>query len=256
MPLHETLYIPLSAADADGGLEISFRGTTLQHARRRTQVEFPPGRTTEGSTRQHLVPPTNPNMVKCKREHRGDNTSHRSNPGPRPALFDDLARCKPKPGERLSQGDIRDAAEKAWCATKPLRMNRKNRHPRHHRPFWRWPDSHPLGSAKSTSTPSRSRISNRPADLAGSGPRRRVSIVDAQAGALSCAVRSLSSASNCPGNRINRHCGRLRRRGSLPEVAAPQHRVSDQAWETAVPTEQAVSPRVHRQAFQEADLRI
>ena len=34
------------------------------------------------------------------------------------ALFDDARRMQAQAQERLSQGDIRDAAEKAWCATK------------------------------------------------------------------------------------------------------------------------------------------
>ena len=34
------------------------------------------------------------------------------------ALFDDARRMQAQARERLSQGDIRDAAEKAWCATK------------------------------------------------------------------------------------------------------------------------------------------
>ena len=34
------------------------------------------------------------------------------------ALFDDARRMQAQAQERLSQGDIRDAAEKPWCATK------------------------------------------------------------------------------------------------------------------------------------------
>ena len=34
------------------------------------------------------------------------------------ALFEDARRMQTEAQERLSQGDIRDAAEKAWCATK------------------------------------------------------------------------------------------------------------------------------------------
>ena len=34
------------------------------------------------------------------------------------ALFDDARQMQVQALERLNEGDIRDAAEKAWCATK------------------------------------------------------------------------------------------------------------------------------------------